>query len=276
MRPGPSRRQAARASPRSSRLCLPRSSSSPRADAAVPRAPRQSARPNAGRALPSCRPAMQAPIGALGNAHLFADEPVGAGAQHRRCTGRQCLLRRQLHEMQHLAVVSVVDQRTRRQRVRRRPFDRPRADSGGEFPLECGGQPGIARVLPIRVPPFLHREAQRNRERFARDERRLRGDELGLDALGFHRRGKRSRCKRDRCRSNERDAEADRQGKGAAEHQWVIGEGARLGATRGEKVPGPVSFYPGVCAGTAPGKLGAPRRRRGNACRPPSHRPFPP
>ncbi len=97
----------------------------------------------------------------------------------------------ELHEMQHLAVVPVVDQRTRRQRVRRRPFDRPRADSRGQLPLERRGQPRIAGVLPIRVPPFLHREAQRNRERFARDERRLRGDELGLDVLGFHRRGNR-------------------------------------------------------------------------------------
>ena len=158
-------------------------------------------------------------IGAFGNADLFADEPVGAGAQHRGRSGRQRLLRGQLHEMQHLAVVSVVDQRTRRQRVRRRPFDPPRADSRGKLPLERRGQPGIARILPIRVPPLLHREAQRNRQRLAGDERRLRGDELGLDALGFHGCGKRARCKRDRRRRNECDANADRRRGRGTEHQ---------------------------------------------------------
>ena len=87
--------------------------------------------------------------------------------------------------MQHLALVAVVDERPRGQRVRRRPLDRPGGDSGGQLPLECRRQAGIARVLPVRVPAFCDRQAAA-RPSTARRERApsCAGDQLGLDVLG--------------------------------------------------------------------------------------------
>ena len=83
--------------------------------------------------------------------------------------------------MQHLAFVAVVDERSDRQRARRGPFDRARLDSGGQLPGERRRQTGVAGVLPVGVPILLDREAQRDGDGLAGNERGLRRDELGLD-----------------------------------------------------------------------------------------------
>ena len=167
-----------------------RSPAIPRAAAAARRAPRRSAAPQRGSGGAAfcdraARASRSAPSGMQISLHTSQS---ARAASDRRVADSQRAPRLQLDEMQHLAFVAVVDERPDRQHARRRPFDRPGLDAGGQLPVERRRQPGIAGIPPVRVPALLDRQAQRDGQRLAGNERGLRGDELGLDVLGPHRR----------------------------------------------------------------------------------------
>ena len=117
---------------------------------------------------------------------LHTSQSARAARTTRRAIGERAL-RLQLDEVQHVAFVAIVDERTDRQHARRGPFDRARLDAGGELPGERRRQARIAGVVPVGVPILLDRETQRDGERLARDDRRLRRDELGFDVRGLDR-----------------------------------------------------------------------------------------
>ena len=182
----------------------------------------------------------QREVGALGNADLLADQPIGACAQHLRGARRQRRLGGDRHRQQHHAVVAVIHVRTRRQQMRRGPLDRPGLDSGRQLPIERRRQSGIAGISPVGMPALLHREAQRHHDRLAGNDRRPLRDELGLDVLRLHGGGERARRERKR-RQRDSHARGGAKRAGADGHRHSGDWDLRVwGEFRRERFPAPV------------------------------------
>ena len=126
------------------------------------------------------------------DADILAYQPVGARGELERGTDQRIARNREAGQQQHLAFVAVVDERTGRQRARRRPLDRANANALRQFPGQCRRQAGVARIAPVRVPAIGHLEAQGERDRLARNHRRPFRHQFRLHVLCLHR----ARCGR--------------------------------------------------------------------------------
>ena len=175
----------------------------------------------------------QGQIRAFGNADFLADQPVGARRQSDRLRIGDLAGIRDIGQQQHLAFVAIVDQRTDRQRLRRRPLYRSSAQRRRELPGEGRRQPGIPGILPIGVPAAIHRQPQCDRQRLARNERCALGHQFRLDVGGPHRSGMHDRGRRsEQNRCNQLD-----------EMSWACHVSVRVGPRRRRPVPDTVQFY---------------------------------
>ena len=214
----------------------------------------------------------QRQVRALGNADFLAYQPVRACIQGDRPAAQEIRNGDDVGQKQDLALVTIIGQRSLLQRARRRPLDRPGGKSVGQLPGKCGRQSGFARVLPIRVPASLHRQAQRDRQRAARRKRGLLGYEFRLDVRGAHRR---SHCRQSKRRSNKAANEAASDDVQPAQHdrESTVLEAASLGCEPRERFPRhKLEFYPSAPQGSAldAGALLPPDERPVRACGRPS------
>ncbi len=104
----------------------------------------------------------------LGNADIGTDQPKHVGRQGRCLSRPQVRWRGDLNRKQHFARVAVVHQDIERDRIRRRPLDRPRAPARRQAPVDLRRLAAIAGIAPISVPVLADVLAQHDREMLAR------------------------------------------------------------------------------------------------------------
>ena len=126
----------------------------------------------------------EAEVAALGNAHVFADQPIRPQLDLQWRLGQRPL-HRQGHRQQQRALVAVVHQWPDGQSLGYRPFDLAGLESCWKLPLQLGGQARVARVQPIGVPTLLVHDLQAEPCLCAWAQTLRRVDQqLGLDLLG--------------------------------------------------------------------------------------------
>ena len=109
---------------------------------------------------------LQHEVAPFGDAHVLAHQPVGAQLNAQRFGVEPCRHRHR-NRQQQCAVVAVVHQRADRQAAWGRPLDVAGRQTGGQRPLQRGGQAGVSRVLPVGVPARLVVDPQAEPQRFA-------------------------------------------------------------------------------------------------------------
>ena len=121
----------------------------------------------------------------LGDADVFAHQPVGFGCELQRA-GAEIGGRRDADQQHGLVLEAVVDDAADIEAMRRRPDDGIGLHARRQGPLDLGRQARFARVLPVGVPLRPDGLAQADPERLARLHRRHVGQELGADIVGLH------------------------------------------------------------------------------------------
>ena len=124
-------------------------------------------------------------LAVLGDADVFAHQPVGFGGEFQRADA-EIGGRRDANQQHGLVLKTVVDDAADIEAMRRRPDDRVGLHAGRQGPFDLGRQAGFARVLPVGMPLRPDGLAQADPERLARLHRRHVGQKLGADIVGLH------------------------------------------------------------------------------------------
>ncbi len=211
----------------------------------------------------------------LRDAFLAAHQPARVQS-HVHGLAAEVVAHRQRHGQHHGAVVAVVGQGADGEFARRGPVNVTRAHAFGQGPAQLGGQPGIARVLPVGVPVRCVVQAQPQPDGAAgagalgRVGQQLGARLLRLEHAGgrraFHEGGEvlrgcgEGQAQRQAAQGGEQEAPRARgQGrKGQGHDQGIVG---RRWAPRYERAAAP-EFRQGLCLGTGFAKVRKVRIRR--------------
>jgi hypothetical protein len=155
--------------------------------------------------------------------------------------------RRDRDEMEHLALVTVIEQAAPPAR-RRRPFDVAGHKARRHLPRQRRREARVAGVSPVRMPPVLEFQSQRDRRRRTGNERRMLGGQFRLDMIGFDRRSERQRHERQRQRKHRArrcGSQPVMQGRAQAAHRSCRAQSAiiPLAAIPGRAATRPVARY---------------------------------